>query len=60
MSGLMGAEAVLGMTSKECRNFDWPICNACAPPHIIINGKIDRGCVSDLCHRCVRRVSDVS
>ena len=46
MSGLTGAEAVPGMTSKECRNFDRPTCNACAPPHIIINGKIDR-------HKCV-------
>jgi hypothetical protein len=46
MSGVTGAEAVPGMTSKGCRNFDWPICNACAPPHIIIKSKIDR-------HKCV-------
>lgn len=30
MSGLTGAEAVPGMTSKDVR----PICNTCAPPHI--------------------------
>ena len=36
MSGLTGIEAVPEMTSKECRNFDRSIWNACRSPHIPI------------------------
>jgi hypothetical protein len=42
MSNITGAEAMPEITSKEYRNFDWPIYNTCTLPYIIINSKIDR------------------